>query len=399
MTMQKLSDLMQAKQGSNLNEFDTLVNLEDIEIREQIRIEFENEEHDLAELGQSLRVRQLHAIVLRVNDAGNEKPYVLVAGERRVRAARLEGLTELRARVMELTDEEAEDAQFAENVHHKNFELFEEAKKVQRDIDAGKSIDEVLAIYKKSRAWLSKMLALLNLPEQTKRLVAENVSADVEVINAVKQIEKVSPAKAKELVDDLKATRGKSDARDKAAAVKEQVKPSKKAKPEYKQTDIEDENDKPYTPPATPAFLEQQRKKAELEASSGVVATPRDRGFETPSEVSIFAEAKSEHVPTLGKIAIGLILDKAFNEAASGIDAKSIIDTLGNHCEDVKEYLQNHYNAGKATRNLGRSVILALRSGQFSTTGGKALALSAFLHGADGQAKFSLVDIIGSVKA
>ncbi|MDG5824448.1 hypothetical protein MRX58_13160 (plasmid) [Xylella fastidiosa subsp. pauca] len=74
------------------------------------------------------------------------------------------------------------------------------------------------------------MLALLNLPEQAKRLVIENVSADVEVINTVKMVEKINPVKAKELVDDLKKTRGKENARDKAAAVKEEVKPSKKPK-------------------------------------------------------------------------------------------------------------------------------------------------------------------------
>lgn len=381
--MQKLSDLMQAKQGANLNEFDVIVNLDDIEIREQIRLEFESDGHQLTELGKSLRVRQLHAIVIRVNDKGI-KPYVLVAGERRVRAARLEGLTELRARVLELTDEEAEEAQFAENIHHKNFELFEEAKKVQRDIDAGNSVDEVLVKYNKSRAWLSKLLALLNLPEQTKRLVAENVSADVEVINTVKQIEKVNPAKAKALVDDLKETRGKESARDKVAKVKEEVKPSKKTKM--------DDTDKASSPPATPKWLEEQRKKdAERAAASGGenTATPRDRGFEAPSEV-VFAHAKSE---------LNLFLDKAYQSSLVGVEAQQVIESMGNQRDDIKEHLLTQYNAGKAAKNLSRAVMLGLRGGMFSTDGYGALNLAAFLYGSDSAAKFSLVDIIGSVKS
>jgi len=75
-----------------------------------------------------------------------------------------------------------------------------------------------------------KMFSLLNLPEQAKRLANENVSADVEIITAVKTIEKHDPEKAKALVDDLKMTRGQENARDKVAAVKEEVKPSKKTK-------------------------------------------------------------------------------------------------------------------------------------------------------------------------
>lgn len=347
---------------------------------------------------------QLQAIVLRINKAGSDKPYLLVAGERRVRAARLEGLTQLRGRVMEMTDAEAEDAQFAENVHRKNFALFEEAKKIKKDLtDASGDIESVLAKHEKSRPWLSKMMALLELPSETKRLVTENISADVELINSVKTIENIDPVKAKELVDDLKATRGKSEARPKVAKVKEQVKPSKKAKPEYKKADIEDEgNSKPYSPPATPAWLEQQRKKdAERAAASngGNAATPRDRSFEEPSEVAVFADAKSEHVPTVGKIAIDLILDKAFESSVDGVEVHKILESMSNQREDIANHLQTHYNAGKAAKNLSRAVMLGLRSNLFSTTGSGALALAAFLHGADGQAKFSLIDIIGSVKA
>lgn len=46
---------------------------------------------------------------------------------------------------------------------------------------------------------------LLNLSEQAQRLISENITADMEVINDVRQIEKVNPAKAKETVDALKA--------------------------------------------------------------------------------------------------------------------------------------------------------------------------------------------------
>jgi len=103
--------------GGNPNEYEIMVNLDDVEIEAQVREEFEDEGNDLASLGKSLRKRQLQAIVIRPNREGRDKPYLLVAGERRMRAARLEGLPQLRARVVEMDDQEAEDMQLAENIH------------------------------------------------------------------------------------------------------------------------------------------------------------------------------------------------------------------------------------------------------------------------------------------
>ena len=164
-----------------------------------------------------------------------------------------------------MTDEEAEDAQLAENIHRKNLTQIEEAMKIQRDLDRLGSVEAVLEKHHKSRPWLSKMLSLLNLPEQAKRLVIENVSADIEVINTVKTIEKLDPVKAKALVDDLKMTRGKENARDKVAAVKEEVKPSKKTKEpkqEKKPTVLKDqrERDKDLKGRSTKLIFSRTRK-------------------------------------------------------------------------------------------------------------------------------------------
>jgi len=299
-----------------------------------------------------------------------------VAGERRMRAARLEGLTQLRARVVEMDDQEAEDMQLAENIHRKNLTQIEEAKKIQRDLDQLGDTDAVLEKHHKSRAWLSKMLALLTLPEQAKRLVTENVSADIEVINTVKTIEKVDPEAAKELVDDLKATRGKENARDKAQAVKEKVKPSKKP-------------------------------KADKPAGSGEVATPKDRSQEEPGEVKVFAPAKPSGSanktasPSGGvPLAVEAILNKAFgNITEFGAVPALIADTMtDSEKELVDDWLLSFYDAGQQTKDVGRAVMLGFRNGQFSTEGAGAFALAAFLYGADTDAKFSVVNVFGSVK-
>jgi len=345
-------------QGSDDAEF--MVNLDDIEVVEQVREQMEDDEQDLAGLGASLAKYQIQAILLRTMPAGHPKPYRLVAGERRYRAAVLHGLTQLRAKAREMTDEQAEDFQFAENIHRKNLTQIEEAKKIQRDLNQLGSVDAVLEKYQKSRAWLSKVLSLLNLPKQAKRLVVENVSADVEVINAVKTIEKTDPQAAKALVEDLKATRGKSNAREKANAVKDKVKPGKKAK----------------TPPG-----------------DGVVATKKNRNHKEPGPGSIFADAKNDDGPYIDPTA-ELLRTVYSRIMINQENFKKVLGSLERESKDaVETWLQPFYDAGTNVNDAGHDVIQGLRKGQFSTVNAGAFALAAFLQGVKAEAKFDLVKV------
>lgn len=394
--------------NANPNEYEFMVNLDDVEIEAQVREEFEDEGNDLASLGKSLAKRQLQAIVIRPNRPGRDKPFLLVAGERRIRAARLEGLPQLRARVVEMDDQEAEDMQLAENIHRKNLTQIEEAKKIQRDLDQLGDTDAVLEKHHKSRAWLSKMLALLTLPEQAKRLVTENVSADVEVINTVKTIEKVDPEAAKELVDDLKATRGKQNAREKVQAVKDKVKPSKKKEGKAEKTP--------------------SKRDAELAEQRGVVATPKNRGYEEPGQVDVFAGAKPAGDDKGGEAGTyGLnpfsddsesttqdtqerrppafspaeVLNQTYiNIFEFGSSPKTLLNLMSEEDKEaVDGWLHSFYDAGVKAEDVGRAVIQGFRNGQFAPDGDGAFALVAFLHGSDSEAKFDLLNIFGSVKS
>jgi ParB family chromosome partitioning protein len=337
-----------------------MVDLDDIEVAAQAREQMEDDEQDLIGLGESLVKYQIQAIFLRIMPAGHPKPYRLVAGERRYRAARLKGLAQLRAKARELSDEDAEDLQFAENIHRKNLTQTEEAKKIQRDLDRLGSVEAVLLQHQKSRSWLSKVLSLLTLPEQAKRLVAENVSADVEVINTVKTIEKADPGAAKALVDELKATRGKSNAREKAQAVKEQVKPGNK------------------------------KPKADKKTESAPVATPKDRSQEEPGPVSVFAGAKDD---------AGKVLNNAYISIFNfGSNPKAVLDAMSADDKDaVDAWLHSIYDAGVQARDVGRAVIQGFRNGQFASDGKGAFALVAFLQGTDSEAKYNLPNVLGSV--
>lgn len=352
----------------------TMYKLADIEIEPQVREEFEDDENSLDELGESLAKAQIQPILLR---KGRVKPYLLVCGGRRFLAAERKGLVELWGDCRpDMTDDEAERIQFQENIQRKNLTQIEEAKRIQRDLDALGSVEAVLAKHNKGRAWLSKILALLTLPEQAKRLVKENISADLEVINTVKTIEKANPQKAKALVDELRDSRGKVNARAKAAAVKEEVKPKKEKKD-----------------------------------TGGSVATPRDRSQEEPGEGQIFAGAKHDDEDEADDQAPTSAAPPALRPAETlgrvytnifefGAVPKTMLDLMqADERDSVEAWLLTFYEAGKQAKDSGRAVMQGFRNGQFACDGDGAFALVAFLHGAESGTKFNLLNILGAVKA
>lgn len=355
-------------------ETDVMLPLDQIEVIAQVRTEFEDDENTLQQLADSMEaVGQIQSIVVRPLDG--PIPYQLVAGERRLRAARLNGWTEIRARIVPLDEQQAADVQFAENIHRKNLALIEEARRVQADLDALGSVEAVLDKHKKGRAWLSKLLSLLSLPEQAGRLVNEKISSDLEVINSVKTIEKADAAKAKALVDDLKQTRGKEDARKKVEAIKAEVKPKKKKAPA--------EGNEGLT-----AIREENRAKAE--AAGTTVASPRDHSLKDPSGAS---NNRFQLDPVLAQE-----LQNCFDRIKAGDRPDTVLKEMNDAIySQYDDWMHANYKAGKQSKQPVRDVLRGLANGAFGASGGVAFALAAFLMGTN-DAKYSLLDITVSVK-
>lgn len=379
------------------------IEIDKIIVKKQVRTEFENAEQTIESFAATIKAEGLQSPVTlrKVNDE-----LVLVSGERRLRACKLLGMPTIKAFIKDMDDRKAKVYQFSENVNRKDLTMIEEAAYLQDLVDelgGAKAALEVVnsddflkligETTKKTEQWLSKRLALLKLPDNAKRLLTERISTDVEAINMVAQIEKVAPEKAKDLVDDLKTNKGQN-VRDKAKAVKDQVKPSKKEKPSAGAASV----------PATPKWLEEQRKKDAERAEKGGggnVATPPDRSFEEPSNVEILSggDVAENTQVEIGGMALDMALEEAYKRAVEGETALKVLEDMASHKESIKEHLLTHYNAGRDVKDLSRAVLRGFRSNQFSTSGAGALALAAFLYGSDSGAKFSLVDIIGSVKA
>lgn len=100
--------------------------------------------------------------------------YELICGERRLRAAKLAGLTEIPAIVMDLSDKESAIVAITENLQRRDLSFFEEAESIQNLIEFhGITQEAVAEKLGKSQAAIANKLRLLKLPESVRRVVTE----------------------------------------------------------------------------------------------------------------------------------------------------------------------------------------------------------------------------------
>ncbi len=130
------------------------------------------EEQALAELSASIKEHGvLQPLLVRPMADGS---YRLVAGERRYRAARMAGITEVPVTIREMTDEEESIFALIENLHREDLNAIEEAQGIKTLIDTfGFTQEEAAQKVGKSRTAVTNSLRLLNLPEDISNLVRD----------------------------------------------------------------------------------------------------------------------------------------------------------------------------------------------------------------------------------
>lgn len=113
----------------------------------------------------------LQPITVRPNPAGG---YQIIAGERRWRAARGAGLTEIPAIVKDLSDSEAMEIALIENLQREDLDPVEEAFGYKQLIErCNLTQEQAAARLAKSRPAVTNALRLLNLPEQVLTLLSK----------------------------------------------------------------------------------------------------------------------------------------------------------------------------------------------------------------------------------
>lgn len=140
--------------------------------RDQPRKDFD--EKSLSELAESIEQHGvLQPLVVRPLTNGG---YQLVAGERRWRAARIAGLTEVPVVIKELTDEEVIEIAMIENLQREDLNPLEEALGYRYMMDE-LNITQEQAAEKvgKSRSAVANAIRLLRLPDEVQEMVKNNL--------------------------------------------------------------------------------------------------------------------------------------------------------------------------------------------------------------------------------
>lgn len=138
--------------------------------REQPRKEFN--ESALSELSKSIEKNGVIQPILVRPKAGGA--YQIVAGERRWRASRMAGLTEIPVVIREMSDEEAAVFALIENLQREDLNPVEEAEGIRSLIEEfGMTQEEAADRVGKSRTAVTNTLRLLKLPQNILSMVAK----------------------------------------------------------------------------------------------------------------------------------------------------------------------------------------------------------------------------------
>ena len=126
----------------------------------------------LEELSESIRV---HGVFQPIIVKKSIKGYEIIAGERRVKASRMAGLTTIPAIVREFNDTEMMEIALLENLQREDLNAIEEASAYVKIMEAKNLTHEELAkVLGKSQSYVTNMIGLLRLPAEVKNLVVNN---------------------------------------------------------------------------------------------------------------------------------------------------------------------------------------------------------------------------------
>ena len=128
----------------------------------------------LNELAASIRERGVIQPILLRSVSGRSYMYEIVAGERRFRASKMAGLTEIPALVKTIDDNNAREIALIENVQRENLNPIEEANAYKNLMECcDYELDDVSRLIGKSASYIRNMLRLTSLPESVQALVEQ----------------------------------------------------------------------------------------------------------------------------------------------------------------------------------------------------------------------------------
>lgn len=131
------------------------------------------EDKELMELRDSIKeFGIIQPIIIRKNGKGQ---YILIAGERRLRAAILAGLKKVPAIIRDADDKDTALLALVENVQRENLNYIEEAEAYRKLMnDYGLTQTEIAKKMGKQQSTISNKIRLLALPEDIRKVLSDN---------------------------------------------------------------------------------------------------------------------------------------------------------------------------------------------------------------------------------
>jgi len=131
------------------------------------------EEKELLELCDS--IREFGVIQPIIVKRDNKGLYIIIAGERRLKASSMAGLKKIPAIVREADDKDSALLALVENVQRENLSYIEEAAAYKRLMEEyGLTQTEIAKRVGKQQSTISNKIRILTLPEDIRQVLAEN---------------------------------------------------------------------------------------------------------------------------------------------------------------------------------------------------------------------------------
>lgn len=229
------------------------------------------EDADLADFAASISsvgvIQNLHA-----TPDGKGK-YMLVAGERRYRAALKAGLLDVPVMIHEdISDSIRLEIQLAENILRKDLTMWERADAIARLLKIHPDRQEAIKRLGISNGHLTHLLELTSLAPEVQSLSDEKVTKDATTLVLVNQLAKKSPEKAQELI-----TKAKAEGRLPRKEVVEALAPHRRPRKKKSQAD--------------------EQKEAAPAAAAEVASSPAKGHSSVPSSSAPIKEAETDERP------------------------------------------------------------------------------------------------------
>ena len=129
---------------------------------------------ELADLAASISEKGVLQPILLRTVSGRPYMYEIVAGERRYRASKMAGLSEIPALVKSIDDTNAMEIALIENVQRENLNPIEEANAYKNLMECcDYELPDVSRLIGKSESYIRNMLRLTSLPDSVKNLVEQ----------------------------------------------------------------------------------------------------------------------------------------------------------------------------------------------------------------------------------